>query len=110
MANKEGVVEDRLEIEPRRGCIGAQQLSQVDALLAPTASNVAPGHETTGDTTFQAPWTQIGLPAISLPAGLTQEGLPTAVQLAGRPFEDGPLLRVARWAENVLGPLPAPPL
>jgi aspartyl-tRNA(Asn)/glutamyl-tRNA(Gln) amidotransferase subunit A len=85
-------------------------LARVDALLTPTASNVAPGRETTGDTTFQAPWTQLGLPAISLPSGINQEGLPNAVQLAGRPFEDGALLSVAGWAEDVLGPMPAPPL
>ena len=84
-------------------------LSPVDALLTPTASNVAPGPETTGDASFQAPWTQVGLPAISLPAGVSQDGLPLAVQLAGRRFEEGALLSVARWAEAVIGPLPRPP-
>ncbi|HLG72762.1 MAG TPA: amidase [Chloroflexota bacterium] len=88
----------------------APVLAQVDALLTPTASNVAPSRETTGDTRFQALWTQLGLPAISLPSGLNEEGLPNAVQLAGRPFEESALLSVARWAEDVLGPMPAPPL
>jgi aspartyl-tRNA(Asn)/glutamyl-tRNA(Gln) amidotransferase subunit A len=84
-------------------------LAQVDALLTPTASNVAPGPETTGDASFQAPWTQIGLPAISLPTGVNRDGLPTALQLAGRPFEEAALLSVARWAEAVIGPLPSLP-
>ncbi len=83
-------------------------LSRVDALLTPTATNVAPGRDTTGNTSLQAPWTQIGLPAISLPSGLDSQGLPTAIQLAGRPFKDGRLLGVASWAEEVLGPMPAP--
>jgi aspartyl-tRNA(Asn)/glutamyl-tRNA(Gln) amidotransferase subunit A len=87
----------------------AALLDDVDALLTPTASNVAPGPETTGDASFQAPWTQIGLPAISLPTGLNPDGLPTALQLAGRPFEEGALLSVARWTEAVIGPLPSPP-
>lgn len=85
-------------------------LGQVDALLSPTASDVAPGRETTGDTSLQAPWTQIGLPAISLPTGLNPEGLPTALQLAGRQFEESALFGVARWVEEALGPMPAPPL
>ena len=85
-------------------------LDQVDALLTPTASNVAPGLETTGDPSFQAPWTQIGLPAISLPTGLNAEGLPVALQLAAGWLREGPLLQIARWAEEVIGPLPAPSL
>jgi aspartyl-tRNA(Asn)/glutamyl-tRNA(Gln) amidotransferase subunit A len=82
-------------------------LEQVDALLTPTASNVAPGPETTGDASFQAPWTQIGLPAISLPSGLGPKGLPMAVQLAGHPFAEGQLLSIARWVEEALGEMPA---
>jgi len=35
--------------------------------------------------------------------------LPTALQLAGRPFEEATLLSVARWAEAVIGPLPSLP-
>jgi aspartyl-tRNA(Asn)/glutamyl-tRNA(Gln) amidotransferase subunit A len=85
-------------------------LQSADALLTPAVSNTAPAISTTGDPAFQAPWTQIGLPAISLPSGLSTEGLPLAVQLAGKMFEEGRLLSVARWCEEVLGPMPAPPL
>jgi len=85
-------------------------LASVDAVLTPTASNVAPMSETTGDPSFQAPWTQIGLPALSLPSGLNQEGLPHAVQLASRRFDESGLLSVARWCEQVLGPQPLPEL
>jgi aspartyl-tRNA(Asn)/glutamyl-tRNA(Gln) amidotransferase subunit A len=42
----------------------------------------------------------IGLPTIVLPAGLSSEGLPVSVQLAGRPFEEGLLLGVARQVER----------
>jgi aspartyl-tRNA(Asn)/glutamyl-tRNA(Gln) amidotransferase subunit A len=44
-----------------------------------------------------------GLPAISLPAGLTAEGLPVAVQLAAGPFAESLLLGVARRLEAALG-------
>ncbi len=98
----------RLRRRFRNGMEGL--LDQVDALLTPTASNVAPGPETTGDPSFQAPWTQVGLPSISLPTGVNEEGLPTAVQLAGRRFREGELLGAAGWVEEVLGPMPAAPL
>lgn len=44
-----------------------------------------------------------GLPAIVLPAGLTDEGLPVAVQLAAGRFREGVLLGCARVIEQALG-------
>jgi aspartyl-tRNA(Asn)/glutamyl-tRNA(Gln) amidotransferase subunit A len=42
-----------------------------------------------------------GLPAISLPCGITKQGLPVALQFIGRRFEDAQLLAIAqRFAEN----------
>ncbi len=43
-------------------------------------------------------WTRginyLGLPALALPAGFTSNGLPNGVQLVGRPFTEGALLRL----------------
>jgi aspartyl-tRNA(Asn)/glutamyl-tRNA(Gln) amidotransferase subunit A len=36
-----------------------------------------------------------GVPAISLPCGFSQAGLPIGLQLIGRPFEEETLLRAA---------------
>ena len=41
-----------------------------------------------------------GLPAISVPAGLTRDGLPVGVQFTGRPFDEATILRVADGYER----------
>ena len=51
-----------------------------------------------------------GLPALSLPAGLTAQGLPVGLQLVGPAGRDGRLLAIAAAVETVLPPLPPPRL
>jgi mandelamide amidase len=48
----------------------------------------------------------LGAPGISLPAGLTPEGLPVGLELDGLPGRDAALLAVAVAVESVLGALP----
>lgn len=83
-------------------------LQGFDALLLPTASHVAPDLSTTGDTSFQAIWTMLGLPAITLPSGLNAERLPFGTQLVGRAWDESTLLSAASWCESVFEPLPSP--
>ncbi len=83
--------------------------AEVDAFLLPTASNLAPGPETTGDPSFQSPWSLTGLPSISLPSGISPDGLPFAVQLVARRLDEVTLLRAARRVEEVLGFSGRPP-
>jgi amidase len=47
--------------------------------------------------------TLVGCPAISLPCGLTQDGLPVGLQLVGRPHGDAELLGAALLLEQALG-------
>jgi len=47
--------------------------------------------------------TLVGCPAISLPCGLTQDGLPVGLQLVGRPHGDAELLGTALLLEKALG-------
>ncbi len=42
-----------------------------------------------------------GIPAISIPCGFSQNGLPIGLQIMGRPFEEETVLRVARAYELV---------
>jgi len=46
-----------------------------------------------------------GLPALSVPCGLTGRGLPAGLQLIGRAFDEGTLLRAADAYERVRPPL-----
>ena len=86
-------------------------LRNVDALLTPATPSAAPRDlTTTGEKAFQAPWTTSGLPAISLPTGLDAGAMPLGVQLVGSWFKEVDLLNVARWCEQVLGVVMAPPL
>src|SRR5579884_4304584 len=47
------------------------------------------------------------LPALSLPSGLSAEGLPFATQLVAAPWRETTLLAAARWCEQELGPIGA---
>jgi len=86
---------------------------QVDMLLLPVgpaasyrldAANIEPTGEQ-GDRMaplmrFTGPFDLIGYPAITVPAGFTDAGLPIGVQLAGRPFEEGLVFQVAHAVER----------
>jgi Asp-tRNA(Asn)/Glu-tRNA(Gln) amidotransferase A subunit family amidase len=102
-----------LHAQRLRGRLGAQVdalVNGLDALLLPTASNVAPTPETTGDNSFQAPASLLGLPSISLPSGLNADGLPFGTQLVAARFDEAGLFRAARWCEQVLGWNSRPPI
>lgn len=87
-----------------------QMVQQVDAVLTPTTPAPAPkDRNTTGDASFQAPWTSCGLPTVTIPSGLSENGMPLGVQLGGLPFEEGTLLGIAKWCETTLGVQLSPP-
>jgi amidase len=48
----------------------------------------------------------LGLPALVVPFGMTEEGLPIGVQLVGRPWEEELLLEIGVRLEAARGPLP----
>ena len=55
------------------------------------------------------PGSNAGLPGISIPVGLTAEGLPVGLELDGAWGSDRHLLRVAAAIERALPPMPRPP-
>ena len=57
---------------------------------------------------FTAPFNVTGQPAIAVPAGLSQDGLPLSVQFIGKPFDEATILNVADAYEMDRGAMPAP--
>jgi Asp-tRNA(Asn)/Glu-tRNA(Gln) amidotransferase A subunit family amidase len=79
------------------------EISGCDALLTLPAFGEAPrGLHYTGDAEYCAPWTLLGVPAATIPAGFGRNGLPLGLQIVGRYREDHRMLRVAKWIEDVL--------
>ncbi|MEX1095092.1 MAG: amidase [Planctomycetales bacterium] len=72
----------------------------VDALVCPAATGPAPEASSTGDPAFNSPWSYTGLPTVSFPTALSRDGLPLALQLVGRAFDEPGLFRAARWCER----------
>jgi aspartyl-tRNA(Asn)/glutamyl-tRNA(Gln) amidotransferase subunit A len=49
---------------------------------------------------FTVPASLAGLPAASIPAGLSGDGLPLGLQLITRPFDEETMFRAARAVED----------
>jgi aspartyl-tRNA(Asn)/glutamyl-tRNA(Gln) amidotransferase subunit A len=80
--------------------------ADVDVIVTPTTPNVAFPHGAKADPlsmylndVFTVPASMAGLPAVSVPCGFTAGGLPIGLQLVGRPFDEGALLKVAHAYE-----------
>lgn len=79
-------------------------MASLDALIMPAAAGPAPKDlTTTGDPAFYSPWTTAGLPTITVPTGLSRNGMPIGVQLIGKGHDDAGLLKAARWVEERVG-------
>ncbi|MDJ0738357.1 MAG: amidase [Gammaproteobacteria bacterium] len=77
--------------------------ARYDAIVTPAAPGEAPaGLGSTGSAAFNSLWTLLGVPAVSVPLLTGANGLPIGVQLVGPRFNDGQLLRSARWLVHSL--------
>jgi aspartyl-tRNA(Asn)/glutamyl-tRNA(Gln) amidotransferase subunit A len=72
-------------------------LESVDVLVSPTMPVTANRHaEGFGPITrYTRFFSVLGFPTVSVPCGFTSLGLPIGLQIAGRPWEDHTVLRVA---------------
>ena len=78
-------------------------LARYAAIVMPASPGPAPADlNTTGNPAFNAMWTYLGLPAVTLPL-LKVNGMPLGVQLIAARGSDGQLLRTAQWLAQRLG-------
>ncbi len=69
-----------------------------DALLAPAVNGEAPlGLDYAGDPAFQALWTMLHVPAITIPTHRGPNGMPVGIQFVARRGADDRLLSDAEW-------------
>jgi len=74
-----------------------------DAILTPAVTGEAPASlDTTGNPVFNALWSFLGVPAITLPLLTGPAGMPAGVQLIGRRGDDARLLRTANWLHRTM--------
>jgi aspartyl-tRNA(Asn)/glutamyl-tRNA(Gln) amidotransferase subunit A len=83
----------------------SEALSPYDAMVCPTVPVVAPtiasvtgaagrGSPAAALGRYCSPFNRSGHPALSLPCGMSQEGLPIGMMLVGNHFDDAKLLRI----------------
>jgi aspartyl-tRNA(Asn)/glutamyl-tRNA(Gln) amidotransferase subunit A len=80
----------------------------VDLIATPTAATGAPRSEEMSrprpdrlfKTIFTGYWDAVGNPALVLPMGFTETGLPLSLQLAARPFEEALALKAGDAYQN----------
>jgi len=74
-----------------------RQEHALDAWICPSAPGDAPsGLESTGNPDMNLPWTHAGLPAVTVPSGTSQHGLPFGLQIVGDFMRDEDLLNIAQ--------------
>ena len=117
--------DNRRRLQGRYG--GLFQQHRLDAVIFPTVPVLAPPIRSNGDRlddtvllageaapaglvsirhTLTA--CALGAPALSIPAGLSAEGLPVGIEIDGVPGSDEKILGLGRQIERVWGALPAP--
>jgi aspartyl-tRNA(Asn)/glutamyl-tRNA(Gln) amidotransferase subunit A len=76
----------------------ADLFTTVDLIVTPTCGISAPPLETLSmesllSSIYTQYWNSVGNPALSVPMGGNEAGMPLGLQIAGRPLEDGLVLR-----------------
>ena len=80
-----------------------EKMKPFDFVITPSTPTAATDFSTTGDSSFQSPWSYVGFPTITIPSGLDRNRLPLGIQIIGVPFSDGAVISSAIWCENLLG-------
>jgi len=78
--------------------------------VTPSTNMAAPSLETTGDPAFNTPWSFAGLPAMTIPCGIDDDGMPCGLQIVGPPNSEMRVLRAGWLCEQALNFRHSPPL
>ena len=87
----------------------AEVMKTVDYLVTPTMTQPAAAFEgydplsTARGKSFTSPFNVTGLPAISVPCGFTESGLPIGMQIAGKPFDEPGVIQAAYTYQQYAG-------
>lgn len=87
--------------------LGANQ-DLLGCLVMPATPTPAPGPETTGDPAFNAPWSYLGLPSLTIPCGRSAGGLPVGLQFIALTMPQ--VFAMAGLCERLLSFRARPPL
>ncbi len=82
-----------------------QLLGAGEVLVMPSAPTTAPTRETTGDPSFNSPWTAAGTPVLTVPIGQADDGLQVGLQLIAAAGAEDRLCAVGQsFADDVRFP------
>ena len=94
----------------------AEAVGELDLLVTPTVPFVAPPADVdeleirAGAISLTYPISSLGWPALALPCGPAEDGLPASVQIAARAGQDARVLAAGRLLESLLTGLDRTPL
>ena len=96
--------EDALAVKTSAEAFFAKHFEDFDAILSPSATGEPPliADGGTGDPVFCRIPSLCGLPSLTLPLLVGENGLPIGVQLVGGVEEDDRLFRTAAWMQRTL--------
>ena len=104
----EYILARRTQTEAKKRC--EQFFESYDLLLTPTTPIAAPtveGHDAVEQagrlTRYTAPFNLTGLPALSIPCGFTEEGLPIGLQIISRAWAESKVLNAGYAFEQLTG-------
>jgi aspartyl-tRNA(Asn)/glutamyl-tRNA(Gln) amidotransferase subunit A len=94
------MIDDQSYVDACRALDAARERFQAataefQALIFPTAPDVAPAGMKTGDPRFIVPFTALGGPIVSIPVGIGAHGLPLGLMLIGAPGQDAAIADMA---------------
>lgn len=108
---------DALALQARLRDAFARIFETVDAILSPSVPWVAPaedppigGESGIGEIMFSGVYNLTGLPALSIPSGLTDQGLPGGVQIVTPWNKDHLALAIGAAVEKLLPAMGRPPI